>query len=143
MKLGIACDHSALELKKYLISSFPHITWVDLGCHSTDSTDYPDYAKELCTQLKNSTFDLGVLLCGTGIGMSIAANRFKNIRAALCHNVFTAKMCRNHNNANVLVMGARILSQEEATDILKSFLTEVFEAGRHEKRLLKIDAIGC
>jgi len=110
---------------------------MDLGTHSAESCDYPVFAKKLCNQMKES--DKGILICGTGIGMSIAANRFKNIRAALCFNEKMATLSRQHNDANVLVLGARIISAETARNCVEKFLSTDFEGGRHRRRMEMIN----
>jgi len=126
----IASDHAGFELKEYLKTQF---NLLDLGTHNAESCDYPVFAEKLCNQMKAS--DKGILICGTGIGMSIAANRFKNIRAALCFNEEMAILSRQHNNANVLVLGARIISPETARNCVEKFLTSDFEGGRHQRRV--------
>lgn len=140
-KIYIACDHAGFELKQYLIEKFSasNINFIDLGCdNSQDSVDYPDYAKKLSQEISEN--DLGILICGSGIGISIAANRFKHIRAALCHNEESAQLSRRHNNANVLALGARLIDSEDAIKITESFLNTEFEAGRHSKRVEKLSA---
>ncbi len=109
---------------------------IDLGCYSAEkSVDYPDYAKKLCQKIGD---DFGILICGSGVGISIAANRFGNARAALCHSVKVAKLSRLHNDANVLCLGARIKNEESSLAIAKAFLKTKFEGGRHEKRVAKL-----
>lgn len=142
-KVYIASDHAGFkakeELKKFLQDEKSEIWVEDLGTNSEDSVDYPDYAKKLAQKVVKEKNSFGILICGTGIGMSIAANKVKGIRAALCHNEFTAKMSRNHNDANVLCMGARILGIEEMKKIANAFLNERFEFGRHENRVKKVE----
>ena len=130
MSIFIASDHAGFELKEYLKTQF---NLLDLGTHSSESCDYPVFAKKLAIRLKND--DKGILICGTGIGMSIAANRFENIRAALCFNEEMAALARRHNDANVLVLGARIISPETAKNCVEKFLSTNFEGGRHQRRL--------
>ena len=113
---------------------------MDLGTNSADSVDYPDYAKKVCEEIQQENSDLGILICGTGIGMSLAANKFEGIRAACVSDVYSAKMSRNHNNANVLCIGARVIGDEVAKLIIKTFLENEFEAGRHQRRVDKIMA---
>lgn len=137
-KILIASDHAGFELKEFLIKELTNLNLsiIDLGCSdSKDSVDYPDFAKKLSKKLKN---EFGILICGSGIGISIAANRFPHIRAALCHNTKLAKLSREHNNANVLCLGARIISNKTALNITKKFLNTKFEGGRHEKRVSKL-----
>lgn len=134
MSIFIASDHAGFELKEYLQTQF---NLLNLGTHNEESCDYPVFAKKLAIRLKND--DKGILICGTGIGMSIAANRFKNIRAALCFNEEMAKLARQHNDANILVLGARIISPEAAKTCVEKFLSTDFEGGRHQRRLELID----
>ncbi|MBO7537406.1 MAG: ribose 5-phosphate isomerase B [Alphaproteobacteria bacterium] len=134
MSIFIASDHAGFELKEYLQTQF---NLLNLGTHNEESCDYPVFAKKLAIRLKND--DKGILICGTGIGMSIAANRFKNIRAALCFNEEMAKLARQHNDANVLVLGARIISPETAKTCVEKFLSTDFEGGRYQRRLELID----
>jgi len=137
-KILIASDHAGFEMKTFLIKELEknQIKVVDLGCDNAQkAVDYPDLAQKLGKKLVS---EIGILICGSGIGISIAANRFKNIRAALCHNAKYAKLSRIHNNANTLCLGARMISQKTALAILKAFLNSEFEGGRHEKRVAKL-----
>ncbi len=137
-KIFIAADHAGFSLKQILIEQLTKSGFkvTDLGCNSAEkSVDYPDYAQKLCKKL---TSEFGILICGSGIGISIAANRFKHIRAALCHNVTAAKLTRAHNDANVLCLGARMVSEKTALAITKNFFSTKFEGGRHEKRVTKL-----
>lgn len=140
MKIAIAADHGGFELKdsmdEYIKSLGNEV--MDLGTNSADSVDYPDYAKKVCEEIQQGNSDLGILICGTGIGMSLAANKFEGIRAACVSDVYSAKMSRNHNNANVLCIGARVIGDEVAKLIIKTFLENEFEAGRHQRRVDKI-----
>lgn len=138
MKVGIVSDHGGYALKEELKKTF---SFVDYGTDSEASVDYPDYAKKLGKAIQDGEIDLGVAICGTGIGISIALNKMKGIRAALCHNEFTARMARRHNNANVLCIGGRVTGVEVAKALTQVFLDETFEGGRHEARLNKIKAI--
>ena len=137
----LGSDHGALDLKNQLVSyiqtSYPDFEVVDLGTHSTESVDYPDIAGALSEKVLSSN-GVGILCCGTGIGMSIAANRKSFIRAALCHSVTDARLSRQHNNANVLILGARTLGIEIAKDCLGAFLNTKFEGERHQRRINKI-----
>jgi ribose 5-phosphate isomerase B len=140
--LIIGSDHGGYKFKQeiinYLKHNYENINLIDVGTHSMDSCDYPDIARELCTHEKlNKEGPSGILICGTGIGMSISANKFKGIRCALCHNNYTAKMARNHNNANILSIGARVISLDIAKEIVDIFLSESFEYGRHKRRVDK------
>ena len=139
-KLIVGCDHAGYDLKLELVDVARELGFEvkDLGTNSKDSTDYPDYAHKVAEAVLAGE-GLGLLVCGTGIGMSMAANRHAGIRAALCHDLFSAKMTKAHNNANVLCLGSRVLGPGLATDILKVFLTQDFEGGRHERRVKKIE----
>ncbi|MBQ8847673.1 MAG: ribose 5-phosphate isomerase B [Candidatus Gastranaerophilales bacterium] len=137
MKIAIASDHGGYNLKNiiynHLVSNGYEV--VDFGTDSLKSCDYPIYAKKVCNAILNTEFDKGILVCGTGIGMSICANRFKGIRAACVSDTFSAKMTRAHNNSNVLCLGERVVGQGLALEILKAWLNTEYEAGRHQKRL--------
>lgn len=138
-KILIASDHAGFSLKKFLSAELAKMGFklIDLGCNSAEkSVDYPDFAHKLGIKLKN---EFGILICGSGIGISIAANRHKNVRAALCHNVKVAKLARLHNDANVLCLGARAIKEKSALAITKAFLSSQFEGGRHERRVAKIN----
>ena len=146
MHIVFGSDHAGYKMKQALKehlknkSHEPYNLFImDIGC-STDEqkSDYPDFAKSLCEEVVKLKC-VGILVCGTGIGISIAANRNPGIRCALCHSVETAKMARNHNNANVLALGGRITDEETAKNIFDTFLSEKFEGGRHQNRLDKID----
>ncbi|TCS78723.1 ribose 5-phosphate isomerase B [Pectinatus cerevisiiphilus] len=144
MKLVIGCDQGALELKEHVkevLKEFTDITVEDVGTYTTDSVDYPDIAEKICAKITSGEADRGIALCGTGIGISIACNKVKGIRAALCHNVFTARMSRQHNNANVLAMGGRDVGFGPATEMVRVWVKEKFLGGRHERRVNKIMAI--
>lgn len=142
MKIAIAADHGGFELKDSMVEYIKSLgnEVMDLGTNSADSVDYPDYAKKVCEEIEQGNSDLGILICGTGIGMSLAANKFEGIRAACVSDVYSAKMSRNHNNANVLCIGARVIGDEVAKLIIKTFLENEFEAGRHQRRVDKIMA---
>ena len=142
MKIAIAADHGGFELKDSMVEYIKSLgnEVVDLGTNSADSVDYPDYAKKVCEEIQKGNSDLGILICGTGIGMSLAANKFEGIRAAGVSDVYSAKMSRNHNNANVLCFGARVIGDEVSKLIIKTFLENEFEAGRHQRRVDKIMA---
>ena len=141
MKLGVASDHAGFELKedirKHLESEGHNVE--DFGCYDEEACDYPDYAQKLCDALTADLCERGVLICGTGLGMSYAANRYKGIRAALCMTSDMAEMARAHNDANVLVLGARIIDQSTARNILQVWMDTPFEGGRHLRRIRKID----
>ena len=139
-KIVLSSDHGGYNLKetvkKFLINKNFEVE--DVGCNSLDPVDYPDFAKMLSDKLKNNKNAGGILFCGTGIGISMAANRFKHIRAALCTSVEMASKSRKHNDANVLALGGRILAEDLALDIVEEFLKTDFEAGRHSLRVNKI-----
>ena len=134
-------DHAGLSLKNFLTSVLSveyDINIIDIGTFTNDSCDYPDYAKEVCESVLNIENSLGILICGTGIGMSIAANKIKNIRCANCCTEYMAVMARKHNNANVISIGARTTSSNLAFELVKSFLTTEFEGDRHKRRIDKL-----
>lgn len=143
MKIAIGCDHGAYELKLLLIKHLEErgIEYTDLGCHSTESCDYPIYAQAVAKELTSGKADLGILLCGTGIGMSMAANKIKGIRAAVCNDCFSAKATREHNNANVLCMGARVIGPGLALMIADTFIdTEFSNDERHIRRIRLLES---
>ena len=149
MKLVIGCDHGALELKeeikKFLaelavspLDANDPIEVNDIGTYTADSVDYPDIAEKLCKEINEGRAERGILLCGTGIGISIAANKINGIRAALCTDVFSAKMSREHNDANVICMGGRVPGPGPAVEIIRAYLSSTFAGGRHARRVGKI-----
>lgn len=142
-KIIIGCDHGALNLKKAIISHLEAkgIAVEDVGTYTTDSCNYPDYADRVCKKLQDGTYPLGILVCGTGIGMSMAANKHPGIRAAACENTFSARMTRMHNNANILCMGERVIGAGLACDMVDLFISTDFEGGRHEARVAMLDAL--
>lgn len=144
-KVGLAADHAAFALKARLVEYVTNKGYqaVDLGPHSEDRVDYPDYGYKLAEAIEKGEVDMGIGLCGSGIGISIALNRFAAVRAALCHDVTTAQLARQHNNANVLVMGARLIGPDIATACVDTFLNTVFEGGRHAGRVDKLGQKGC
>lgn len=140
-KIIIGSDHGGFELKEKLIAYYQEkgIVLEDEGTHSTESCDYPDIANKVAAKILNGEADLGILICGTGVGISIAANRHKGIRAAILYDDFTAEMARVHNNANVMVFGGRTMKFEDVVKRIDIFLSKKFEGGRHERRLSKLD----
>jgi ribose 5-phosphate isomerase B len=140
MKVIIASDHAGLELRRELVSVLKDLRAEveDVGPTTSESVDYPDYARSVARAVAAGGHQFGVLVCGTGIGMSIMANKHRGIRAALCTNEFEARMARAHNDANVLCLGQRVVGAGLARSILEAFLTTPFEGGRHQKRLDKI-----
>ncbi|SEA67047.1 ribose-5-phosphate isomerase [Desulfuromusa kysingii] len=141
--LVIGSDHGGYELKTAIIELLKErgVEFADLGTDGGDSVDYPDFAEKVAGAVSTGEADLGILICGTGIGMSISANKFAGVRAALVHDEFTAQMAREHNNANILVMGGRVLSLEQGKKFVEIWLDTQFEGGRHQNRLDKITAI--
>lgn len=135
--IAVASDHGGYDLKELLKKDLEEMGYaiVDLGCYDGASVDYPDYANKMAAALLNETASRGVLVCGSGIGISIAANRHLHVRAALVHDALTARLSREHNNANVLVLGGRTTGIEVAKDCLKIFLDTEFEGGRHQNRI--------
>ena len=142
-KIVIASDHGGFDLKESIISVLlkKGLEIDNLGTHSTDSVDYPDYGIKLAQAIIDKKFVRGILICGTGVGMSIVVNRFPGIRGTLCSDVYTAKMCREHNDSNVLIMGGRVIEVGLAIEILNIWLNTKFEGGRHQRRLDKINEI--
>ena len=138
--IAIASDHAGYELKQFLIEELRRLGYapLDLGTHDRASVDYPDYADALAAALADGRSARGVLVCGSGIGISIAANRHRHVRAAVSHDETSARLCRKHNNANVLALGARMIGQDVARDCLAAFLATSFEGGRHERRVAKM-----
>ncbi|MCX8094878.1 MAG: ribose 5-phosphate isomerase B [Caldisericia bacterium] len=142
MRIAIGSDHAGFELKEEL-KKFLCVEYdtIDVGTNSTESVDYPDFAKKVCELILKKEVDFGILICGTGIGMSITANKFKGVYASLCYDKITASLARRHNNANVLCIGGRTTKLDDAIEIVKTFLEENFEGERHERRLNKIKDI--
>ena len=144
MKITIGSDHGAVELKaevKKVLAEFDGVEVKDVGTSGTEAVDYPDIAEAVCADVTSGAADRGIVLCGTGIGISIAANKIHGIRCALCNDVYSAKMSREHNNANVLAMGGRVLGFGVASEIVRAWMTTDFAGGRHERRVNKIMAI--
>ena len=144
MNITIGSDHGAVALKdevKMVLKEYEDIKVTDVGTFGTESVDYPDIAEKVCADVTSGKANLGIVLCGTGIGISIAANKVKGIRCALCNDVYSAKKAREHNNANVLAMGGRVLGFGPAGEIVRAFVESSFEGGRHASRVNKIMAI--
>ncbi len=141
MKVAIAADHGGFELKEALKKKLTAYEITDLGTNSNDSVDYPDFGAALARRVASGEFERGILICGSGIGISIAANKIKGIRAALCHNAYTAEMARKHNDANIIAMGGRVVDEKTATEMTEIFLKTDFEGGRHARRVEKISAL--
>lgn len=142
-KFAIASDHAGYDLKESLKRSLKEegIDLLDLGPQNSDSVDYPDYGIKLAKAVAEDDGMNGIVICGTGIGMSIVVNRFPGIRGTLCSDVYTAKLCREHNDSNILILGGRVVGQGLALEIVKTWLSTSFEGGRHQKRLDKIKNI--
>ena len=138
--VAVAADHGGYELKTALLPELKALGFgvLDLGTNGTDSVDYPNFANALADALGNGRAQRGVLICGTGIGMTIAANRYRHIRCALAHDVTTAQLARQHNDANVLALGARVLGLETAKACLRTFFTTAFDGGRHARRVAQL-----
>lgn len=141
MKLAIASDHAGFQLKEQLKAALPEHEWLDFGTDSEASMDYPDTARPAALAVADGTCERGVLICGSGIGMSISGNKVPGIRAALCTNTDVARLCRLHNDANVLVLAARFTAYHYALEMLKAFLQTPFDGGRHQDRINKIKII--
>ena len=141
MKIGIGNDHAGVDLKHHIIKIISEHVFINVGTDTYESCDYPDYIKLVAEMVQRGEVDCGIAICGTGIGASIAANKHKGVRAALCTNEFMASMARKHNDANVLVLGARVVGIDLAISIINAFLHATFEGGRHKQRLDKIKQI--
>ncbi|MCX7830171.1 MAG: ribose 5-phosphate isomerase B [Acidobacteria bacterium] len=143
MKIALASDHAGLELKNFVKDYLQKskIVVKDFGTNSEDSVDYPDFAKEVCKAVLSKEFERGILICGSGVGMSISANRFKGIRAVLCQDLYTAEFSRLHNDANILCLPGRLIGKGLAEKIIDIWLKTEFEGGRHQKRIDKIEEI--
>ena len=142
-RLIIGSDHGGFELKSYLISYLESkgIDVVDAGCNSEESVDYPEFGKKVAHAVADGEVEAGIVICGTGIGISVAANRVKGARATLCHSVEYATLARQHNNSNVLALGGRFVAPKDAEKIVDAWLDTEYEGGRHEKRVQLIDSL--
>lgn len=144
MRVAIGCDHRGWKLKQFIIELLAEMkhSYKDFGCSTPEAVDYPDIARKVAEAVATGDCDKGILICGTGIGMSIAANKVKGIRAALCHDALAACLARQHNDANILCLSAGQTQQnKEVSEIIKAFLTSEFEGGRHQRRVDKIKNI--
>ena len=139
--VAIACDHGGFALKEALKIALPDVTWLDLGTNSAGSVDYPDFAGKLADAIKAGEAGRGILICGSGIGISIAANRNPKVRAVLVHDTTSARLSREHNDANVVAFGQRLIGVEVAREALKVFLNTPFEGGRHAGRVAKLSGV--
>jgi ribose 5-phosphate isomerase B len=142
-KIIIGCDHAAYRLKETLKTAMQAqgIDVCDVGTHSEASMDYPETGKIVAEKISSGEFQRGILICGTGLGMSMVANKYPHVRAALCNDLFSAAMSRRHNNANILVMGGRVIGDILALEILKTWLETLYEGGRHQRRLDMFDTV--
>lgn len=140
--IALAADHAGVELKALLEADLQALGYaiLDLGTHGSASVDYPDFGRAAALAVTEGRASKGVIVCGSGIGISIAANRVPRARAALCHDALTARLARQHNDANILALGARTTGVDTARDILKVFFSTAFEGGRHQRRVAKLDA---
>lgn len=143
MKIALGSDHGGYRLKNEIISFLKENGYElkDFGTYSTESCDYPDFAEKVAEAVVSKEFDFGILVCGTGIGISISANKVPGVRAALCSDTFSAHATREHNDANILALGERVVGSGLALDIVKTFLTSKFQGERHQKRIDKISLI--
>jgi len=142
-RIAIGSDHRGFTLKELIVPFLEKArhSYQDFGCYNTDPVDYPDIAQKVGEAVTSGNFDQGILICNTGIGMCIAANKIKGVRAALCHNIFAAQRARQHNDANVLCLGGEDADTSLVLEIVKTFLTTDFEGGRHARRVNKIGAL--
>ena len=139
-KICISSDHAGYKIKEYIKTLLykNKISLIDLGPHNDKSVDYPDYAKKVAKRIKGKKSDFGILVCGSGIGMAISANKIRGVRAAVCYNKTSTYLCRSHNNANILCIGARLTKKNNIGKIVSVFLKTEFEGGRHQRRIKKI-----
>lgn len=139
-KIAVASDHGGFELKEYIKTFLSKDGYeiIDLGTDNEESVDYPDYAAKMANGVSNGTYARGILVCGTGIGMSIAVNKFHGVRGALCNDTFSARLSREHNDSNILILGGRVLGKGLAMDMVNVWISTKFEGGRHKARLDKI-----
>lgn len=143
MKIGLGSDHGGYELKEYIKEYLDkqNIQYIDYGTYSQESVDYPDYGEKLSRAVVSGEVDRGIAICGTGIGISIACNKVKGIRCALCGDTYSARMSIEHNNANILALGGRVIGKDLAIEIVSTWLNAKFQGGRHERRINKISGI--
>jgi ribose 5-phosphate isomerase B len=141
--IAIGCDHAAYSLKEKLKSFLLDrgLAVEDMGTHGSESVDYSDYGMKVASSISNGNFKRGILICGTGIGMSMVANRFPHVRAALCSDLFSAVMSRRHNDANILVLGGRVIGDALAFELVKAWLETPFDGGRHQRRIEKFESL--
>ena len=141
MKIVIASDHAGYFLKEKIKDFLQREGYevIDVGCHSSVAVDYPEFGIKAVEKILKKEADYGILICGTGVGMSLSANKVDGIRSVVCSEPYSARMAREHNNANILSLGARFMSQEEIYDVIETWLEEPFEGGRHQRRIEKLD----
>jgi ribose 5-phosphate isomerase B len=139
MKLAIACDHAGVELKNQILAAFPNLDWQDFGTHDSTSMDYPDTGRPAAEAVAAGICPKGILICGSGIGMSIVANKVRGVRAALCFNTDFARLSRMHNDANILVLPGRFIAVPYAIEIIQTWLDTTFTGGRHQQRIDKLE----
>lgn len=144
MRIALGCDHAGFDLKERLKDALVErgLEIEDLGAHGPESTDYPDWGREVALRVASGAVQRGLLVCGSGIGMAIAANRIQGVRAAACNDLYSARLARAHNDANVLAVGSRVVAPALAEAILDVFLETPFDGGRHRRRVDKLDGIG-
>ena len=140
-KVAIASDHAGFHMKDFLKKEFPDIDWIDEGPASTDRVDYPDFAKKVAVKVSMSEVTQGILICGSGIGMSISANKIKGVRAAVVESEIAARLAKHHNDANILCLGSRIIAYDYAKEIVNTWLESSFDGGRHADRIKKISEL--
>ena len=138
MKISIGNDHAGVDYKKFIIENLKNHSVINRGTDDVNSVDYPDFAHPVSLDVENKTSEIGILICGSGNGVAMTANKHKKVRAALCWSEEIAKLAKQHNNANIVCIPARFISKEEALQIVKSFINTDFEGGRHERRVNKI-----
>lgn len=143
MRIALGCDHRGFRIKQAIMEFLPKLNhdYHDFGCYNIESVGYPDIAQKVAKAVTSGDFAQGILICSTGIGMSMAANKIKGIRAALCHDTFTAQRARQHNDANILCLGGENIDVDLALEIVRTYLSSNFEGGRHIQRLNKIKAL--
>jgi ribose 5-phosphate isomerase B len=143
MRIAIGCDHNGFNLKQWIISLLTEVgnSYEDFGCYDSGSVDYPDIGRAVAESVAQGRFDHGILICATGVGMCIIANKVAGVRAALCHDTFTARRAREHNDANILCLGGSVVGQGVVREIVTTYLDSQFVGGRHARRLEKIQAM--
>ena len=143
LRIAVGCDHNGVELKRQLMGLLQELghEYLDFGCYDSNAVDYPDVAEAAAQAVGAGRCDQGMLICGTGIGMSIAANKVAGVRAALCHSAFSARRARAHNDANIICLGGQVIDEDTARETVRAYLDAEFEGGRHARRVGKINAL--